>query len=231
MMYQFNNKKVKYYAFTLAEVLITLGVIGVVAALTLPAVIVNHKRLESVSRLKKGYTTISQALTRAQVDNGDISVWDSMATDSEADDKDDAKVVKDVQTYILPYLSNVIAAKYGSLRDFGYSPYYTVKGETNTNLSTLNSQAYMILTADSITYFFTRNSSGGLLIYIDTDGNKKRNIWGRDAFIFIIQKNNKFIPLGTSSRENNLRSCKSDGKFCSALIMQDGWQMSKDYPW
>lgn len=47
----------------------------------------------------------------------------------------------------------------------------------------------MILPADSITYFFTRNSSGGLLIYIDTDGNKKKNIWGRDAFIFIIQKN------------------------------------------
>ena len=130
MMYQFNNKKVKYYAFTLAEVLITLGVIGVVAALTLPAVIANHKRLESVSRLKKAYTTISQALTRAQVDNGDISVWDSLATDSVDDDKDDAKVVKDVETYILPYLSNVIEAKYGSLKDFGYSPYYTVKGET-----------------------------------------------------------------------------------------------------
>lgn len=39
--------------FTLAEVLITLGIIGVVAALTLPALIQNHKKSETTARLKK----------------------------------------------------------------------------------------------------------------------------------------------------------------------------------
>ena len=49
-----NSRKI---AFTLAEVLITLGIIGVVAALTLPTVInnVHHKELETA--LKKQYST------------------------------------------------------------------------------------------------------------------------------------------------------------------------------
>ena len=44
-------------AFTLAEVLITLGIIGVVAALTLPSLIENHKKQVIVSRLNKVYRT------------------------------------------------------------------------------------------------------------------------------------------------------------------------------
>lgn len=40
-------------AFTLAEVLITLGIIGVVAALTLPSVITNYQKKQTVEQLKK----------------------------------------------------------------------------------------------------------------------------------------------------------------------------------
>lgn len=40
-------------AFTLAEVLITIGIIGVLAVLTLPSLISHHKMIESVNRLKK----------------------------------------------------------------------------------------------------------------------------------------------------------------------------------
>lgn len=40
-------------AFTMAEVLITLGIIGIVAAMTLPALIKNHQRKETEARLKK----------------------------------------------------------------------------------------------------------------------------------------------------------------------------------
>lgn len=40
-------------AFTLAEVLITLGIIGVVASMTLPALIQTNKNAEVESKLKK----------------------------------------------------------------------------------------------------------------------------------------------------------------------------------
>ena len=57
--------------FTLAEVLITLGIIGVVVALTLPALIANHREKETVVRLKKAYSTLSNAYTEVLNDYGD----------------------------------------------------------------------------------------------------------------------------------------------------------------
>lgn len=61
--------------FTLAEVLITLGVIGVVAAMTLPGLIQNNQEAELTSRAKKAYSQISQAIKLYEAENetpGDI---------------------------------------------------------------------------------------------------------------------------------------------------------------
>ena len=48
--------------FTLAEVLITLGIIGVVAAMTIPSIVQKQNQKEATSRLKKFYSTMSQAI-------------------------------------------------------------------------------------------------------------------------------------------------------------------------
>ena len=64
-------------AFTLAEVLITLGIIGVVAAMTMPSVIGHYKKQETISKLKKAYTSINQALRMSEIDNGEYEYWDS----------------------------------------------------------------------------------------------------------------------------------------------------------
>ena len=63
--------------FTLAEVLITLGIIGVVAALTMPALIGHYKKEETISKLKKAYTILNQAMKRSEVDNGAYEHWGS----------------------------------------------------------------------------------------------------------------------------------------------------------
>ena len=63
-------------AFTLAEVLITLGIIGVVAAMTMPSVIGHYKKQETISKLKKAYTSINQALRMSEIDNGEYEYWD-----------------------------------------------------------------------------------------------------------------------------------------------------------
>ena len=65
-----NSRKI---AFTLAEVLITLGIIGVVAALTIPTLMANHRRQVAETRLEKFYTTINQAVKMAEVDYGDMT--------------------------------------------------------------------------------------------------------------------------------------------------------------
>ena len=61
--------------FTLAEVLITIGIIGVVAAITIPTLIQNFKKQETSARLKKFYSMMSQALIMSQEDNGMIEDW------------------------------------------------------------------------------------------------------------------------------------------------------------
>ena len=56
-------------AFTLAEVLITLGIIGVVAAMTLPVLISNHRKQVYVTQLKKSVSTLEQAFHLALADS------------------------------------------------------------------------------------------------------------------------------------------------------------------
>lgn len=67
--------KSKKLGFTLAEVLITLGIIGVVAALTLPTLIQNHRKSAIETSLAKFYSTINQAIQRAEVEYGDKTTW------------------------------------------------------------------------------------------------------------------------------------------------------------
>lgn len=59
----------KIPAFTLAEVLITLGIIGVVAALTIPTLMQKADEQATVSALKKTYSTLTQAYNLAVNDN------------------------------------------------------------------------------------------------------------------------------------------------------------------
>ena len=68
-------QRVKAYAFTLAETLIVIGIIGVVAALTLPNL--NHATgdKEKVTKVKKIYSSLTDAFDRAQVIYGDADTW------------------------------------------------------------------------------------------------------------------------------------------------------------
>ena len=65
----------KKAAFTLAEVLITLGIIGVVAALTLPSLIQNYHEKQRVTQLKKAYSVMQNAFLMAQEEYGDVTDW------------------------------------------------------------------------------------------------------------------------------------------------------------
>ena len=65
----------KKSAFTLAEVLITLGIIGIVAAMTLPTLLGRYKEKETVTRLKKTYSILSQAMLFAVEEYGTVDTW------------------------------------------------------------------------------------------------------------------------------------------------------------
>ena len=74
----------KNFAFTLAEVLITIGIIGIVAAMTLPGVITSYQKQETVSRLKKVYATVGSAFAKAAVEYGDLLIVASASGETDS---------------------------------------------------------------------------------------------------------------------------------------------------
>lgn len=76
----------KKAAFTLAEVLITLGIIGVVAAMTLPSLIQNYHEKQRVTQLKKAYSVMQNAFLMAQEEYGDVTDWGLTITHTGQDD-------------------------------------------------------------------------------------------------------------------------------------------------
>ena len=62
--------------FTLAEILITLGIIGVVAAITIPSLMTAHKKHVTGAKLKKSVSTLNQAIKLSESENGELETWD-----------------------------------------------------------------------------------------------------------------------------------------------------------
>ena len=65
----------KKSAFTLAEVLITLGIIGVVAALTIPSIVSHFRKKEVETKVAHFYSVMNQAITQSEVENGPKDTW------------------------------------------------------------------------------------------------------------------------------------------------------------
>ena len=75
-----NNRKI---AFTLAEVLITLGIIGIVASITLPTLIREYNKHAWVNALKQNYSMLNQGFKKMMADDGvefigDTETWQAM---------------------------------------------------------------------------------------------------------------------------------------------------------
>ena len=226
----------KNFAFTLAEVLITLGVIGVVAAMTLPSVITHFQKQKTVSQLKKAYTTISQALKMSIIDNGDLNNWD-VANYTNSKDY--------VEKFFKPYLKTI---KTCNIRqECGYnnnssSPWacYGINGNVRCVEYWQDNQKTALVLPDGVHVIFptfdTYNnviSSPSRSIYIDINGSKGPNAYGKDFFEFSMNDKGLF-PAGYDQSENDLKTnCSKDGykTLCSAKIARDGWKISDDYPW
>lgn len=217
----------KEKGFSLSEVLITLGIIGIVAALTISPLIEKYDKKVTVTRLYKAYSFLSQAITRAEVDNGPISTWplDWMYGSTFID-----TYLKDYVKYNkISYATELILTRKGS--------YTNLKGEEILNH--LWSDNY-IETIDGTIYVFVHGAPvlrNGIYVIIDINGINKPNKYGKDVFCFTLQSKG-LQPQGVNlTREELLagssNSCNrnSGGEYCAALIMLDNWQIKSDYPW
>lgn len=219
-------------AFTLAEVLITLGIIGVVAAMTLPVIIGNYQKQEAVSRLKKAYTSINQVLTLSERENGEWETWDDISTMNTYDY---------INKYWGKYFKNIsICQTYSECGFSEMHPYKFLNGEQSTYTVAASNRRIGIVTSDGILYTinFASGSDGNLVqgdgIYIDINGPKGPNVYGKDFFSFLLVSGKGIVPSGYNVRYqtlNNRCSKTGNGNDCAAKIMLDGWQIKDDYPW
>ncbi|MBQ8460181.1 type II secretion system protein [bacterium] len=218
----------KKAGFTLAETLITIGIIGVVAAMTIPNLISKYQKLQIVSKLKRAYSQISQATKLAEADYGEISGWDFSWVSC-------ADIVRFNNTYLIPYLKT---AKNCECEHSGECSMPEYSDSSYTYYLNVGRMSKLILLDG--TEIMVSFSPGYRLLFIDINGNSKPNVYGKDIFVFSYflesDLNNRNpiqpVPRGSEfSRDEILRSCSTSGLFCAALIMKDGWIISKDYPW
>ncbi len=238
----------KRAAFTLAEVLITLGIIGVVAALTIPGLLVKYQKQVTAKRLEQTYSILYQAVMHAQADYGDMGNWDvnqnflspSAPDSNQSNGRELAKEF--AQTYITPYLKYTNKPDIVNLKSKGYSSYKTKDGrEYMKNASSY----YIIELSNGTTLFVNYNGNNGKLtypvIFVDVNGKNNPNILGRDFFMFSVDSVNamKLTPCGyEKDREELLELCSKnssgnlyDNLNCTGLIAKDGWEIKDDYPW
>lgn len=215
--------------FSLAEVLITIGIIGIISVMTIPILLVNKAKEETVSQLKKEYTSLAQAVRTSELENGDCGDWNKGTTQSEAN------VKSGFETYWSPYL-NIIK----------YCNTYTECGYKNGVFNYLNKSGFAgitdvttrtcVLLADGSVVMVLAFASGipTQIIFIDINGAKNPNTYGKDVFEFVLDTKKGFMPYGHNLDYDSVKTnCSSDavGNYCAARIMKDGWKIVDDYPW
>lgn len=226
-------------AFTLAEVLITLGIIGVVAAITIPGLMNTYKRKVVETKLKHSYSIINQAVKLSVAENDEISGWDFSLP---------------VEDFLKKYFTPYIKADVKKVaEDAG------IIGNTESALSINGTQftinRYMINAMGGRYYF--------LKITVDVNGTRKPNEQGRDRFNFYIVPAAKNVynsgegdclykvPSegvyydGYGFTDDKIKSeywRDCDGKeqpagasgsknsFCIAWIIRNNWKIPKEYP-
>ena len=193
--YRLNDFK-KKVAFTLAEVLITLGIIGIVAAMTIPTLISNYQEKQTVSKLQKVYATLKNALEMAKVDNGDYDTWSW----NQIPQSDSKRIQYFWETYGFPYLK--VAKKCFSDTDpcrssFKINDTSEFNPGQNNGAFILNDGTSVFSWAGGDAYF------QHVWIYVDINGDAKPNEMGKDIFVMYFSPNNPGNKLGSLDDDGN----------------------------
>jgi len=202
----------KKNAFTLAEVLITLGIIGVVAALVMPSLIADYRERAAVTRLKKVYSVLSNAYNLAKEEYGDADTW----TDGQSTLENDVIVFNNLKPYL-----NIV-------KDCGYQGgcfKSAVISKLNGQPSGLNYgygwQKFMLADGTSV---LLQATSSGVLVMVDIDGPGGANTYGKDIFAFNITSEG-VVPAGLFQDMNSV-SCNikgsATGSSCTAWVVVNG---------
>lgn len=187
------------FGFTLAEVLITLGILGIVMEITIPTLMQNMAEKQTVGMLKKEYSVLSQAYTMAVQENGTPDNWNLGATNSPSGA---LNMLNILQKY-LKFSQN--CGNGGSGQNCFPTVTYKLLNKTNYpfDFNTTNFFANARLVDGTNLAVFTDgpnalndNLNEYGVIVVDINGDKGPNQWGRDLFDFYLT-NNGIVARGS----------------------------------
>ncbi|MBR1754420.1 type II secretion system protein [bacterium] len=220
---QAGSESVRKCAFTLAEVLITLGIIGVVAALTIPTLMQSYQNKQYVSGFQKAWGLLSNAVEMSEAHNGFSSTWDEPVAVGSVDENY-------MQKYWLPYFK--IIKDCGIAQGQGCMPaeVHYLNGDVGPHNDDLSH--YKILISDGMSLDFAQNIGSNPYrqhIVVDINGSKGPNIYGRDIFWFefFANEDKKIFPFGFHNDFNIEENCSlsGSGQVCGAYLVKNGYKM------
>ncbi len=242
----------KKAAFTLAEVLITLGIIGVVAAMTLPTLINNYQKNLVLNKLKQAYAQISTAVDSASVefDGAPLGTWGFDCNDETMDG------IYYVQDSCFHRAMKKIALKmYPKPDDFSkafcyegkeYKAYAGPDGYPFREGRWVSKESWSAKIPNGACVVWNRYAWAGDVrgrLLIDADGPYNGdNILGKDVYLFEYVDPNSGKGIGNSGRAimpygydygRPSDGCAKmhNGHMCATIIMNNGWSYPKNYPW
>ncbi len=230
----------KKRAFTLAEVLITLGIIGVVAAMSIPSLFLKYRKEQTLNRLKRAISVINQAYKMSYNDLGEPINSNLKMNAREY-----------IMTYWAPYIKiSNLCVKYSDCGYKSVEPHSYANGTHATwwiagKSDSVNGTRVSFKTSDGILYlpmFATPKDDGSgetiemLSIIVDINGADGPNKYGQDVFwLTRVPTGNGEIKLygydKTDAQVNANCSSGGTGEYCAEKIRRDGWKITKDYPW
>lgn len=194
-------------SFTLSEVLITLGIIGVVAAMTIPTLMTKINHIKLKSQFKEGYAILSQAVKLANDDGWSLS--------SAKNDSERYKLSYEFLKYfkgatVCNYEENNPHLCIGRKEDNNGTVTVTNKDYKYTNYAK-NTEYIQTSMFDDLQFFLPNNMLimvdsndwQGTPITIDINGKgSKPNALGHDVFMFVLKESEKsggyeLVPMGT----------------------------------
>lgn len=209
-------KKSKYVkAFTLAEVLITLGVIGVVAAMTIPVLMNNIQDAQLKTAWKKEYSVFNSAQQRIMGENGSTMLSYAAGTGTYPDNSRNA---------FLNYISYIKKCDYQQAlgncwHQTGVVTYLDGTKDASTETdgvwdwahtagAILKDGTYVIFSTTDENCTWTSNGATHNIcsaITVDVNGAKPPNVIGKDVYEMYITVNS-VKPYGAGQTDTNLRS-------------------------
>lgn len=236
-------------AFTLAEVLIVLGIIGIIADMTIPNLKRDIDKTVQITQLKKFYSSFQQGMQMLMVTEGVYEIGSTTLFNGAA--MNNAARLTEIDNAIKKTFNTIKTCKLTA--DCQISGYKYLDKSENFNM--FKADTYNFYTADGTAIQLSLFSTCDLAndveicghIHVDTNGVKKPNIMGRDVFAFELSGDGTIFPLGSQKYslyqagdeshywKNKNTLCGKDGVAkissgvtgdgCVARIMDNGWIM------